>query len=117
MGVSEDRKLTTCYRKNKYYKYFFTDFWYSQPPHPIANLVLHSDLSSQGVVGVPLFREGQSMLCPFVLCLQGSRDLTGLSVGRACAGELLQMREFYCVINVCEGFFTPCQVLCQAVEL
>lgn len=60
---------------------------------PPSNLVFQDDLSPQGVVGVPLFRECQSMLRPLVLCLQGSRHLTGLGVGRACAGELLRVME------------------------
>lgn len=55
------------------------------------NLVFQGDLSPQGVVGVPLFREGQSMLRPLVLSLQGSGHLTGLGVGRARAGELLRV--------------------------
>lgn len=58
---------------------------------PSHNLVFKDDLGSQGVVGVPLFREGQPMLRPLVLCLQGPRHLTGLGVGRACAGELLRV--------------------------
>lgn len=32
------------------------------------------------------------MLHPLVLCLQGAGHLTGLGVGRACAGELLRGR-------------------------
>lgn len=54
------------------------------------DLVFQDDLSPQGVVRVPLFREGQPVLRPLVLGLQGSRNLTGLGVGRACAGELLR---------------------------
>lgn len=60
----------------------------STPPH----LVFQGDLGPQGVVGVPLFREGESMLRPLVLGLQGSGHLTGLGVGRARAGELLRVR-------------------------
>lgn len=64
-------------------------------PHtPITNLVFKGDLCPQGVVGVPLLCEGQSVLRPFVLGLKGASDLAGLSVGRACAGELLQMTVF-----------------------
>lgn len=61
-------------------------------PHtPITNLVFKGDLGPKGVVGVPLLCEGQSVFRPLVLGLQGSSDLAGLSVSRACAGELLQM--------------------------
>ena len=61
--------------------------------YTITNLVFDGDLGPQGVVGVPFLREGQSMLRPLVLGLQGSCDLAGLSVGRACAGELLYSIE------------------------
>lgn len=59
--------------------------WHSH----VTNLVLHGNLGAQGVVRVPLFRKGHSMLCPLVLGLQRSSDLAGLGVGRAGAGELL----------------------------
>ena len=61
------------------------------PLRSITDLVLKGDLSTQGVVGVPLLCEGQSMLHPLILGLQGSSNLAGLSVGRACAGELLKI--------------------------
>lgn len=57
----------------------------------VTNLVFNGDLSPQGVVSIPLFREGQSMFDPFILSLQGSGHLTGLGVGRACAFKFLQM--------------------------
>lgn len=84
------RDRTTCYGKQQ----LKSHFRFSWSPQHITNLVFKSDLCPQGVVGVPLLCEGQSMLCPFVLGLQGPRDLAGLSVGRACAGELLQMTVF-----------------------
>lgn len=62
------------------------------PETPPPNLVFQDDLGPQGVVGVPLFREGESMLRPLVLCLQGAGHLTGFGVGRARAGELLRGR-------------------------
>lgn len=59
-------------------------------PQRLTHLVLDGDLGAQGVVGVPLLGEGQSVLRTLVLGLQGSGDLAGLGVGGAGAGELLQ---------------------------
>lgn len=64
----------------------------------ITNLVLHGNLGTQGVVGVPLFRKGHSVLCPLVLGLQRSSDLAGLGVGRASTGELLHTSVLKAVI-------------------
>lgn len=55
------------------------------------HLILDGDLSPQSVVRVPLLCEGQSVLCPLVFGFQRSSYLAGLGVGRASAGELLQM--------------------------
>lgn len=63
-----------------------------------TNLVLHGNLGAQGVVCVPLFRKGHSVLCPLVLGLQRSSDLTGLGVGRASTGELLHTSVLTAVI-------------------
>jgi len=54
------------------------------------HLVLQGDHSPQGVVRVPLLGEGQAVLQPLVLGLQGTRYLAGLCVGRASTVELLQ---------------------------
>lgn len=63
-----------------------------------ANLVLHSNLGAQGVVGVPLFRKGHSVFCPLVLGFQRSCNLAGLGVGRAGTGELLHKSVLKTVI-------------------
>lgn len=62
----------------------------------MADLILDDDLGAQSVVRVPLLDEGETMLRPFVLSLQRPSHFTGLTVGRACAGELLQITERYC---------------------
>lgn len=46
-----------------------------------THLVLQGDLGAQGVVGVPLLCEGEAVLGPLVLGLQGAGHLAGLRVG------------------------------------
>lgn len=58
-----------------------------------SHLVLQCDLSAQGIVSIPLLSEGQTMLCPFVLGLQGACHFAGLCVSRACAREFLETVE------------------------
>lgn len=54
-----------------------------------SNLIFNGDLSSQGVVGVPLFSEGQTVLRPFVFSFQAACDFAGVSVGGTRCFEFL----------------------------
>lgn len=46
-----------------------------------AHLIFNSDLSSQGVVSVPLLSEGQPILWSFVFGFQAACNFAGISVG------------------------------------
>lgn len=54
-----------------------------------THLVLHGDLGSQGVIGVPLLAEAQAQLLHLVLGLQVSRGLPSVYVTAAGCVELL----------------------------
>lgn len=60
---------------------------------PHSDLVFNGDLCAQGVVSIPLLREGQTILRPLVFGFQAAHHFTGVSVGGTRGLKFLHREE------------------------